>query len=140
MSRHIICDRCGAEIDGQEKSGIIMLIWNDAETGLQISEGAERDYCPSCFAALKCIIETPAAKLAPATCVAPKPVDVWTDEQPETPEDKPKAKRQKIDRGKVMALHNAGWNNAKIADEMGCSAWSVSSIISAARDIGEIEK
>ena len=37
--------------------------------------------------------------------------------------------RKKIDRGKVMALHNAGWKNVKIAEEMGCSEWSVSMII-----------
>ena len=37
--------------------------------------------------------------------------------------------RMKIDRGKVMALHNAGWKNVKIAEEMGCSEWSVSMII-----------
>ncbi len=33
------------------------------------------------------------------------------------PEIKPK--RNKLDYGKIMALHNAGWSNAKIADEMG---------------------
>ena len=37
--------------------------------------------------------------------------------------------RKKIDRGKVMALHNAGWKNVKIAEEMGCGEWSVSMII-----------
>lgn len=34
-----------------------------------------------------------------------------------------------IDRGKVFALHNAGWANNKIADEMGCSNASVSNIL-----------
>ncbi len=49
---------------------------------------------------------------------------------PEEPE-KPKktGKRTKIDRGKVLALHNAGWTNKKIADEMACSEWSVSMIL-----------
>lgn len=37
--------------------------------------------------------------------------------------------QKKIDRGKVMALHNAGWKNVKIAEEMSCSEWSVSMII-----------
>lgn len=41
----------------------------------------------------------------------------------------PGNRRRKIDRGKVMALHNAGWSNVKIAEEMGCSSWSVSMII-----------
>lgn len=35
------------------------------------------------------------------------------------PEQKPTApKRKKIDTGKILALHNAGWSNVKIADEM----------------------
>lgn len=46
---------------------------------------------------------------------------------PEEPEKK--SGRKKIDRGKVMALHNAGWANKKIADEMACSEWSVSMIL-----------
>lgn len=31
-----------------------------------------------------------------------------------------KKKGRVVDRGKVLALHKAGWSNAKIADEMGC--------------------
>lgn len=37
--------------------------------------------------------------------------------------------RKKIDRGKVLALHRAGWSNKKIADEMACSEASVSMIL-----------
>lgn len=46
-----------------------------------------------------------------------------------TPEEKPPdntrktgkrpKKRERLDAGKVMALHRAGWDNGKIADEMG---------------------
>lgn len=35
---------------------------------------------------------------------------------PESPPEK--RKRKQIDVGKIMALHRAGWNNVKIADEM----------------------
>lgn len=38
---------------------------------------------------------------------------------------KPGKSRKQIDTGKIMALHNAGWTNAKIADEMGLSAVTV---------------
>lgn len=34
-----------------------------------------------------------------------------------------------IDVGKVIALHNAKWSQAKIADEMGCSQSMVCRII-----------
>lgn len=45
---------------------------------------------------------------------------------PEDQEDKPdKRRRVKLDTGKVMSLHNAGWSNRKIADEMGCSEGTI---------------
>lgn len=48
-----------------------------------------------------------------------------------TPEPKPKAqpKKPRIDQGKVMALHKAGWNVSSIAMEVGCSGQSVRNII-----------
>lgn len=50
-------------------------------------------------------------------------------QSPPSAEPEKKSGRKKIDRGKVMALHNAGWKNMKIAEEIGCSEWSVSMII-----------
>ena len=60
-------------------------------------------------------------KEAPAAEEAPEP----------TPEPKPKAqsKKPRIDQGKVMALHKAGWNVSSIALEVGCSGQSVRNII-----------
>ena len=52
---------------------------------------------------------------------------IKTEEQPvekPTPE-KPKKKEKSLDAGKVMALHQAGWDNDKIADEMGVTARQV---------------
>lgn len=46
----------------------------------------------------------------------------------------PPQQKKTIDRGKVKALHEAGWSNAKIADEMKCSAWSVSMILKELRE------
>lgn len=43
--------------------------------------------------------------------------------------DKTLAEKSSIDVGKVMALHNAKWSQAKIADEMGCSQGRISQII-----------
>ena len=40
-------------------------------------------------------------------------------EQQEAPSPRKKEpKRKQVDTGKIMALHNAGWSNVKIADEM----------------------
>lgn len=56
------------------------------------------------------------------------------EETPEpTPEPKQKAqlppRKPRIDQGKVMALHRAGWNVSSIAMEVGCSGQSVRNII-----------
>lgn len=51
---------------------------------------------------------------------------------PENAEDKPvkaPAPRRRIDKGKVLALHRAGWTNKAIAEEVRCSEASVSVII-----------
>lgn len=49
-------------------------------------------------------------------------------------EKQPPPTKKTIDRGKVKALHEAGWSNAKIADEMKCSTWSVSMILKELRE------
>lgn len=46
---------------------------------------------------------------------------------------RPKVKKQpktvKIDHGKIMALHDAGWSICRISDELGCSIIDVSNHI-----------
>lgn len=49
--------------------------------------------------------------------------------EPDPPEEK-KAGRKRVDYGKIMALRNAGWDNARIADEMGMSKAAVATAIS----------
>lgn len=56
-----------------------------------------------------------------------EPVEEEKQSPPAEPEKK--SGRKKIDRGKVLALHRAGWSNKKIADEMACSEASVSIIL-----------
>ena len=62
------------------------------------------------------------------------------EEEKKEPEPKPEKKTVKkhpnqkgavrtIDRGKLFALAKAGWSTAKIADELGCSQWSVRAIL-----------
>lgn len=54
------------------------------------------------------------------------------DMEVNVPEKVAKAKKP-IDEGKVMALYNAKWSQAKIADEMGCSQGRISQIIRASK-------
>lgn len=52
-------------------------------------------------------------------------------ENVEEPAAKPEVAppRKRIDRGKLMALHNAGWTQRAIAEELGCAESSVSMIL-----------
>ena len=49
-------------------------------------------------------------------------------------------KRKKIDRGKIIALHNAGWSGRKIADEMRCSIGTVYNVIKLNSKIKQLNK
>ena len=50
-------------------------------------------------------------------------------EKPKEPEKKKGGAPNKVDRGKVKALHDAGWNTHDIAFEVGCSDQTVRNII-----------
>lgn len=54
--------------------------------------------------------------------------DIPTEENKES-----RTRKRMIDRGKVIALHLAGWSGRKIAEEMKCSEQSISNIISQER-------
>lgn len=56
------------------------------------------------------------------------PDNIPHSEDPVPPSKKEK-KGRVVDRGKVLALHKAGWSNAKIADEMGCHPSRISQIL-----------
>ena len=53
----------------------------------------------------------------------PETVSLEEEKQSEAPSKK------KLDRGKILALHNAGWTQKAIAEEIRCSEGSVSMIL-----------
>lgn len=57
------------------------------------------------------------------------PDNIPHSEDPVPPPLEGKKKGRVVDRGKVLALHKAGWSNAKIADEMGCHPSRISQIL-----------
>ncbi len=57
------------------------------------------------------------------------PDNIPHSEDPISPPSKEEKKGRVVDRGKVLALHKAGWSNAKIADEMGCHPSRISQIL-----------
>lgn len=57
------------------------------------------------------------------------PDSIPHSEESIAPPSKAEKKGKAVDRGKVLALHKAGWSNAKIADEMGCHPSRISQIL-----------
>ena len=55
--------------------------------------------------------------------------DLFDTTEGKTTSDEDTSKRKKIDRGKIIALHKAGWSGKKIADEMRCSIGTVYNVI-----------
>lgn len=73
----------------------------------------------------------PESETVTADIPLPVPAMEEPEEEKQSPPAEPEKKsgRKKIDRGKVLALHNAGWTSKKIADGMACSEASVSTIL-----------
>ncbi|MBQ9046783.1 MAG: hypothetical protein IJ120_02675 [Solobacterium sp.] len=59
----------------------------------------------------------------------PKTEAPAAEEAPKEEKTKLPPRRPRIDQGKVMALHRAGWNVSSIAMEVGCTSQSVRNII-----------
>ena len=79
-------------------------------------------------------IQEPKHKLPPGWDPEPESETVTADIPLPVPameeaEEEKQSGRKKIDRGKVMALHRAGWSSKNIAAEMKCSEASVSMIL-----------
>lgn len=144
MSRimYVKCDRCGKQFvpDAQHKVGWIGMTWripetDDLESGVTPYEHC--DFCENCMKAISDFIEGAVIEEE-----APPEVEIVVDEPPAAEEDgeapqkggepseepKPKKnppKAKGIDKGKIKALHDAGWNASKIADEMGVSPQTI---------------
>lgn len=126
MSRLIICDRCGKEITG-EVVGKISCRWTVKPTDLVREEMFQHDdFCEDCMNNIRMVIEH---KIE---------AEHVTDPEEQQPDPKPKRKRnpggkkgapKQVDRGKVFALHKAGWTALKISDEMGCSLGTIKRIL-----------
>ena len=107
---------------------------------VDIKEAADRCRNGEAVYAARCIDGMSFREVAEAMMLLVMEIPV-----PETEPKPEKVKKQSppkktIDRGKVKALHEAGWSNTKIADEMTCSAWSVRMILKELREQEENEE
>jgi len=139
---YIKCDRCGKQFmpDTTHRVGFIGFKWRDVETDDLLDDTnpfEEKDFCERCMEDIGRYIEGTVIEEE-----APPEVEIVVNEPPtaedggEAPQkggepseaEKPKKsppKQKGLDRGKIKALHDAGWPASKIADEMGVSTKAI---------------
>ena len=139
----IICDRCGKEIPMPGRTGYLAWNFRNGHGGDLIGKNAleDRDYCETCMGAIFDFIErkTGAADASREAAVSENREFEKAEEemdssgrgqQAQIPKKKRRpAKyenqevpvetkgRKKVDIGKILALRNAGWGIARIADD-----------------------
>ena len=114
----IKCDMCGAQVNLRELRILAHL-----------GEGMNRDeltLCETCgyvtWEHVKTFITKMKADIDEPLKI-PGPPEQASEPAPARRKKKP------IDKGKIMALHRAGWPDRKIADDVGCSYSYVSKVI-----------
>lgn len=124
MSRVIKCDRCGGEVDPKHIGYVSLLERKDGDELSGENPFEKMDFCPDCMQLIAEFITNETPKRTPraprggskreGTTVAPK---------------RTRTNRDKLDTGKIFALHNAKWTDKMIAEEMGCSTVTISRIL-----------
>ena len=149
----ICCDRCKKELDPNNKMDYISFNYQEfyrGESGVD-SQCEYIDLCIGCMDALKKFLagsrvkngenateqqnnisEQPRTTSKPQVTEVNKPTKLFRAPKDEIkkPESSKSGRKSRLDYGKIMALHNAGWSNQKIADEMGMSYNAVATAIS----------
>lgn len=147
----IYCNRCNKELDRNNKIGYIALNYRQQYLGDFVGDNRyeDMDFCTECMDAFKAFLaEIPAEHpekrdestetvSQPQESVsetqeneADQPKELFREPKGEAKSQEGKKTRTRIDYGKIMALHNAGWSNQKIADEMGMTYGAVATAIS----------
>ena len=112
MSRIIKCDRCGGEVN-PKKIGYVSMAERGEGGDLAGDNPFENmDFCEKCMSQIADFVSG-----KPAKRTAPKPKASEGVDSAGT--------KRRIDVGKIKSLARAGWSQAKIADEMGCSVPTV---------------
>lgn len=115
------CDRCGKQIPDKSIMHQLMTklvdVLDVCTSGFaeeEEEEGAE--LCADCYKEIDdmvaFMVENPTIHFDGGKQIVPK-------------DPKKQNNRAKLDIGKIGALHNAGWTNQKIADEMGVSSVTI---------------
>lgn len=124
-----VCDRCGSILPPGARAGYVCLDHQAPAIGdLEGKNPCDKmHFCADCMREIRDFV------MNPPESVSEQPENVT--EQPENviepgPPEKKKEGRKRVDYGKIMALRDAGWDAAKIADEMQMTKAAVYTAIS----------
>lgn len=101
------CDRCGCQTNDITQLGHRQI---DTESGFETDHEWAAELCPACF---KEIDDTIVHMIWHTDFKVP--TNVAKDPKPKK---KVSGNRIELDLGRIAALHNAGWSNRKIAEDM----------------------
>jgi len=111
------CDKCKRQIGDDEKKYRSLIQEFDEDTPLHSSFIEGPELCRSCADELAALIWKH---------IAPERTPEPAAEEESKKENRGRSSlRQKLDLGKMAALHKAGWSNVKIAKELGTSDMTV---------------
>lgn len=130
-----LCDRCSEEIGEDERFEIIILKRNKVDSAIQETpypELSDADFCQKCIEEIAAMVMNEEK---------PIPVEDVSQSGGESLVGKPQSSgvvgkrgRNRVDKGRIMALYNAGWKPKDIAGDCHCSEASVYVVIKKSKE------
>ena len=133
IKKVVVCDMCGREYEGNPAK-IGMWRWDLKEDCYLDSKYKDYldsvDFCKECMEKIVRFLKgTPEDKKEMAAAQEKDTGNPVNADMPGQTPQHAKKKKKPIDKGKVMALKDAGWSNEKIADEVGATKTNVAYIV-----------
>jgi hypothetical protein len=109
-----VCNECGEEIHGNVGRIIPGIFDKNEELNPEDEKFPENDDVHFCVRCLRTVMD----RITHAQGTHEDTEETTGAGAEEEPKEEKPVRRRKLDGGKIMALHRAGWSDEKIADEM----------------------
>lgn len=125
----IVCDKCGKPVAGDPFSVQISTAGKTQEGGMYAELG-DKEFCEKCAARVFAILMGKDKEREKAKNI---PKEAKDNSVPDSQKEGASKPRKKLDKGKMIALKNAGWSNQQIAEELGTTEGCIATYISQIR-------
>ena len=135
MSRIIKCDRCGGEVNPKKIGYVSMMERKDGDQLVGENPFEQMDFCEGCMKLIKEFV----SNATPKRTAKPK-TDRGAERKQGASVDPPKkeeAPKKPVDKGRIVALANAGWKVKDIALDARCSEATVYNVLKEAKKTSE---